>query len=217
MDRMGGKLSSSKSQTRARVVEAISTRYFGQTPSGHIKLVRGDVVMFGIGKLYPVISKREVAGRKKVKLNRTPVRVSPSYSCEAGITERRIACLGRNSGKEFRFIGIIESTGVRNDAMKPVAGQKVISSTANENIKCKEGRALIDELELIAAARGAGFNPTLRLNQVCALLQESRSNIYRKIACGAFPPPVKRGRGSFWPLSQVEKYAAGDWPSPAKI
>jgi predicted DNA-binding transcriptional regulator AlpA len=219
MEQAGGKRRIDRSLKTASKAKLIRTRYFGQAASGRIRLVKDNVVMYGLGKLYPVISKRIVAGRTKVTLNPTPVRVSPVCNPQLGRKEQRIACLGRNSGREFRFIGIIESTRPLGHATdhKGKTLARTVSRTMNENIQPLEELRVLEDLELISAARRAGFDPTLKLIQICAILQESRSSIYRKIASGAFPHPVKRGRGSFWPLSQVDEYASGKWVSPKGI
>lgn len=65
------------------------------------------------------------------------------------------------------------------------------------------------ELERIGLARAAGLDPDVRMEFIALFLNESRANIYRKLKLGQFPEPVKRGRGSFWPMSTIEAYKAG--------
>ena len=65
------------------------------------------------------------------------------------------------------------------------------------------------ELERIGLARAAGLDPDVRMEFMPLFLNESRANIYRKLKLGQFPEPVKRGRGSFWPMSTIEAYKAG--------
>lgn len=68
------------------------------------------------------------------------------------------------------------------------------------------------ELERIGLARAAGLDPDVRMEFISLFLNESRANIYRKLKLGQFPKPVKRGRGSFWPMSTIEAYKAGKTP-----
>ena len=65
------------------------------------------------------------------------------------------------------------------------------------------------ELERIRLARAAGLDPDVRIDFIVPYLSESRANIYRKLKLGQFPKSVKRGRGSYWPLSVVEAYRTG--------
>jgi len=64
------------------------------------------------------------------------------------------------------------------------------------------------QYEVIAAQRAAGLDPDLRMSFIPAFLQESKASLYRKMGKG-FPHPIKRGKSSFWPMSQIEAYKAG--------
>lgn len=49
----------------------------------------------------------------------------------------------------------------------------------------------------------------LRLHEVCRRTGKSRSEIYRRIAAGDFPKPVKLGeRASAWPEHEVSAWIA---------
>lgn len=49
----------------------------------------------------------------------------------------------------------------------------------------------------------------LRLREVCRRTGKSRSEIYRRIAAGDFPPPVKLSvRASAWPEHEVSAWIA---------
>lgn len=67
--------------------------------------------------------------------------------------------------------------------------------------------ALMAECKVIAAQRAAGLDPDLRMAFIPIFVGESRANLYRKIGL-TFPAPKKRGRGSFWSMSQIEAYMA---------
>lgn len=49
----------------------------------------------------------------------------------------------------------------------------------------------------------------LNLEEVTRLTALSRATIYRAIAGGAFPPPVKIGRTSRWLASELRNFLAG--------
>ena len=50
----------------------------------------------------------------------------------------------------------------------------------------------------------------LRLREVCRRTGKSRSEVYRRIAAGDFPQPVKVGeRASAWPEHEVAAWIAG--------
>ena len=51
----------------------------------------------------------------------------------------------------------------------------------------------------------------LRLPEVVAMVGLAKSTIYKLIAAGKFPPPIKRTmRASTWKLSDIEAYIRGD-------
>ena len=45
----------------------------------------------------------------------------------------------------------------------------------------------------------------LKLKQLMAKLNISKSKIYLNIAKGLFPQPVKIGRSSFWPENEIDR------------
>lgn len=49
----------------------------------------------------------------------------------------------------------------------------------------------------------------LNLHEVTQLTALSRATVYRAIANGDFPPPVKIGRVSRWPASEISSFVAG--------
>ncbi|MDB5855090.1 MAG: hypothetical protein JWR22_3131 [Herminiimonas sp.] len=67
------------------------------------------------------------------------------------------------------------------------------------------------ELTACLAARNAGFDPELKIYHFSTLAQESVQTLYRKMANGLCPRPMKRGRSSFWKLSEIETYMSGGW------
>ncbi|WP_083961015.1 helix-turn-helix transcriptional regulator [Thermomonas fusca] len=62
--------------------------------------------------------------------------------------------------------------------------------------------------ELAATASGDPLT-LLRLREVCRRTGKSRSEVYRRIAAGDFPQPVKLGeRASAWPEHEVSAWIA---------
>ena len=61
---------------------------------------------------------------------------------------------------------------------------------------------------LVATAAGEPLT-LLRLREVCRRTGKSRSEVYRRIAAGDFPQPVKLGeRASAWPEHEVSAWIA---------
>ena len=194
----------------------IGTHYCGKTKSGRIKLQRENLVLYGIGGLYEVISSRLVQGKRKVKTSAIPTRLTSDYKTQSGKDEQRIACVGRRSGREFRFVGRIVSRRSRSNPIQKDSKVVSISNVVRAEEALARKKNLLEELQVISRARNMGLDPGLKLKQMCALLQESRSSVYRKIKMGIFPQQIKRGKGSFWLLSQIEEYSAGKWRSVSK-
>ena len=49
-------------------------------------------------------------------------------------------------------------------------------------------------------------DPLLSLPEVLALISVSKSTWFAGVATGKFPPPIKCGRRSFWPQSQIVEF-----------
>lgn len=109
----------------------------------------------------------------------------------------------------------------------PPATSKVIGSTsaelANKTLDVSVGKpasqplALTDaelavfkrELEVINAQRAAGFDPNVRVATAGIMSNRSHASMYRDIKKAALPKPTKIGSRSFFPLSVVLAYVAG--------
>jgi prophage regulatory protein len=62
---------------------------------------------------------------------------------------------------------------------------------------------------LAATASGEPLS-LLRLREVTRRTGKSRSSVYRDVAAGTFPAPVKLGeRASAWPAAEVDRWIAG--------
>lgn len=89
----------------------------------------------------------------------------------------------------------------RKKTPEPSTGTKRRShNNVNSDVKA--------ELELIWAARQAGSDPQVKMRHVAAILLLSPQTVYRKIQKQEFSPPLKRGRGSYWRMSQLDAYLA---------
>lgn len=100
---------------------------------------------------------------------------------------------------------------VRQQDMTPTSQSECGKKPAKDHEK------LQNELEHLGAIRKAGLDPDLKIRHVCALVQESHASVYRKIKQREFPAPIKRGKGSFWPLSQIELYKSGEWAALSSL
>ena len=94
-------------------------------------------------------------------------------------------------------------------------GEIVDPSGSGKKKRKRAAADMVTELTQLATMRDAGFDPEVRLRIFSVLAKESRASLYRKILLGTCPPPKKRGKGSFWPLSHVDAYIAGTWSTPA--
>ncbi len=65
------------------------------------------------------------------------------------------------------------------------------------------------KLPMLAATASGEPLTLLRLSEVCRRTGKSRSEVYRRIAAGDFPQPVKLGeRASAWPAHEVAAWIA---------
>jgi predicted DNA-binding transcriptional regulator AlpA len=110
----------------------------------------------------------------------------------------------------------LDSASIQKSANQP---ENATSASLSEEI-VNEGKVkskmrtlenFISELASISAHRQAGLDPDVKVAFIVQYVHESHANLYRKMAAGLFPKPIKRGRGSFWPMSQVEAYKRGEY------
>jgi hypothetical protein len=86
---------------------SICTYCRGALKDGRIKLERHGVTLYGIGNVFKVTSSRVIEGERKVTLRSTPMKITPFFIPRGLHEERRIACIEKKSGKEFRFIRVM--------------------------------------------------------------------------------------------------------------
>lgn len=55
----------------------------------------------------------------------------------------------------------------------------------------------------------------LNIAQVEQVTRISRRTIYRKIAVGEFPAPIKEGKEHTWPVSWIERWQDAQWDKAA--
>ncbi|MFA5680538.1 MAG: AlpA family phage regulatory protein [Hydrogenophaga sp.] len=79
----------------------------------------------------------------------------------------------------------------------------------------------LDNHESTGVRQGASHIPfddrLLKLNEVMKRVSYSHDWIYRQIALGRFPRPVKLGRSSRWRLSDVNAWVAGTWKAGTPV
>lgn len=82
--------------------------------------------------------------------------------------------------------------------------------TADDKKKAKLAR--LEELfQRVMVLRDRGIDPDVRMAFVAYYLGESQANLYRRCAAGQFPTPIRRGRSTYWFLSQLDAFKAGTW------
>jgi len=69
--------------------------------------------------------------------------------------------------------------------------------------------AFKSELEIINMQRASGLNPNVSIPTMEIMCQRSHASIYRDVKKSLLPKPTKVGSRSFFPLSVVLAYAAG--------
>lgn len=97
----------------------------------------------------------------------------------------------------------VSASNRRSEGKSNEPKQKRTSATRNETY--------LQRLQIVVAQKAAGDDPPVRMAFLAPYVGESKANLYRKIKTGEFPVPTKRGTSSFWLLSVVEAYKAGNW------
>lgn len=149
------------------------------------------------------------------------IATTPGYQASIANDEGVIAhCL--KTGKTYHVKGLFEKLKPKPNvtnclteqvpAAIPLQPQIAISpDPVAVKVKVRDSRtqeSFQRQYEAIAAQRAAGLDPDLRMSFIPAFLGESKASLYRKMG-KEFPQPIKRGKGSFWPMSQIEAYKAG--------
>jgi hypothetical protein len=190
----------------------------GQSNDGRIRVkLKGQnhLVIGTLSERRPFI---DGSGRKKWFCSL--IETTPGYQASS-TADRSVIAFCPTTGKSYRIVGLFKMlTAKPLMSSHPVAdasptampvGAEQAQNQPPSKIQASNTRALRThhlELDMIAAQRAAGLDPDLRMAFITVFVRESKANLYRKMGNG-FPYPIKRGKGSFWPMSQIEAYKAG--------
>nr|WP_295785762.1 hypothetical protein [Rhodoferax sp.] len=147
-----------------------------------------------------------------VKIFYRLVSTTPGYQ-SSPLTDWIVDAVCPTTGKNFRVSGKFKTLAPKSVSVLHKAAEATPAITVNTVAKSPVVRsepnpAFAREYFIIAAQRAAGLDPDLRMSFITVFLNESKANLYRKMG-KAFPQPIKRGKSSFWPMSQIEAYKAG--------
>lgn len=110
-----------------------------------------------------------------------------------------------------RELAPMEESAVHLEKLE--SGEEMHAHVEEKRMKSalRANTAYLNELADISADIKAGLDPYVRHSFIVRYLRESRATLYRKMKQDLFPKPVKRDRGSFWPMSQIEAYKRGEY------
>ena len=207
--------------------------YHGTNSDGRHRIMINGEKNAATAVLYEIVLKKKRDA--KAGSIRRLVSTTPGYE-KGAEGEMSFIAQCPKSKKRYRLIGWLKSCSEKPALPEPLVPvalvvepamptattsevDKIISkATASEGKVLKKNRsravherhACARELERIAAHRASGLDPDLRMEFIVDYLGESRATLYRKMG-KSFPMPIKRGKGSFWPMSQIDAYKAGTY------
>lgn len=205
--------------------------FHGFTHNGLAIFIEQQCYYFGDGTLYRTENIRSIHGQN--------VRLCFPLNGNAGALQgkkeaKEIPSIDAATGKLLLFKGTIlaphsdsamalppetlndpplsnrDSTRKASKEEEPSRDKSLLRCDSSRRRK-RSAEAVQERMTELAAAYQAGLNPDLKIDEVCTLLHESQATVYRKKNLGTFPTPIKRGRGSFWRMSDVVAYQEGRW------
>lgn len=182
-------------------------------PSGRCRLRIDNVPMFGRGQIFVI----GVSGNWE-PLPGTGGLVFDS-SDGSTIPMEMLDCLHHESGQPMRFVGYLEANhtpGVRHgesSSIPPIDSPMFVGCTppTAQTRRLARDEAFEAELARYTQLRNQGVDPSLKLPFIKAYTGKSHSTIYREIARGKFPPPIRHGKSVSWLFSHVDAYRLGNW------
>lgn len=129
-------------------------------------------------------------------------------------------CSDWKNGRLYRFTGTLDRFDLKASDTIPIEPNNALQLNTQGRPSGEiqapnrpNADNYVKELRHIRQAADAGLDPDLRLDFIARYVNESRSNLYRKmnLTPPQFPKPIKRGKSSFWPLSLIETYRKGQW------
>lgn len=192
--------------------------------SSRCRLKVGNVPMFGRGQMFAVAA----SGKWEQWPNESGI--ESNTSCWAAGPVEILDCVHHETGRPMRFVGHLEAnhtSGVLINAIagagRPAATGQHMAEPSSESApaahtRCIKGNESFEaELAHLTQLRNQGFDPTLKLPFIKAYTGKSHSTIYREIARGRFPPPIRHGKSVSWLLSHVDAYRLGNWMRPTDM
>lgn len=185
--------------------------YLGIHKDGYIRLAQNDRQVLYAGIVYELQPKCDADG-KQTKVRKR--QHTTSAFCADPATDESFVAIGPDGAVRYRIIGkrVRGRSQQSNEDAKRQPAEPVKKKPASPRRPMK---SFDDACAAIATQRAAGLDPFVRMWFITQYLDESRANLYRKIG-HTFPRPVKRGRGSFWPMSAIEAYKSGRYTGGAK-
>jgi len=191
----------------------------GQSPNGHIRVKHQGQNYLVTGTLSERRPRTDGTGMQKWSCDL--IASTPGYQ-ESVSSDKSIVAYCPTTGKSYRVTGLFKKLNPKPIVTNCLTEQVPVAiplqtqiATSPEQIAVKvkardsyTQKSFQRQYEVIAAQRAAGLDPDLRMSFIPAFLQESKASLYRKMGKG-FPHPIKRGKSSFWPMSQIEAYKAG--------
>ncbi len=139
---------------------------------------------------------------------------TPDYQANPSL-DRQYTAIHPRTGELFTVYGQLKSAPPAITVSKGSAylteSAEALTTGKNEKPKTKRIATFHKQLQTLVEQRKLGIDPDLRMAFLVDYLAESKATLHRKMSLGKFPAPVKRGRGSFWPMSLIEQYKAGSF------
>lgn len=192
----------------------------GQSSDRRIRIKQNGANCLVTGTLSELRSRLDE--NKQHKWSRRLIATTPGYEASSANDKSVIAHCPK-TGKSYRVTGLFKELKpkpiVSNSLPLPVQAATPPKSQFDKLLHPIEVKVKAHDLrlrqqfqrdyEVIAAQRAAGLDPDLRMSFIPAYVGESKASLYRKMG-KEFPSPTKRGKSSFWPMSKIEAYKAGN-------
>ena len=127
-------------------------------------------------------------------------------SCLSAGSVEIVDCVHHETSRPMRFVGFLEANHT--------AGLPICAGAVNARAATAD-EAFNAELARHIQLRNQGVDSSLKLTFIKAYTGKSHSTIYREIARGKFPPPIRHGKSVSWLMSHIDAYRLGNWMSPA--
>jgi hypothetical protein len=199
----------------------------GQCDDGQWRIKLSGKQFLASAAVYELIP--EADGNSSLHLIRRIVGATHGYHADVK-GEVSLVARGAKTTTLYRVIGVLKDYVSKGVALPEQVAQKpplapiieTMFEPANRSVSaavCKkvktparserEKKALLRELESVAAQRQAGFDPLVTISLASHITKRSRATLYRDFG-KSLPLPTKIGRNSFLKYSTVEHYMSGE-------